>query len=153
MTPTAGAKAATPTAVLKARLGAERVVWLGEGLCEDRDTDGHVDTICAFTAPGRLLGLHAFTKILIGYILATLGARTVVEKPLAVGVLLAGASIFESGVLVLLLWMLRGEPLPPDPATLALRAGTTGALGALLHYGSRVNWRARREARRRRRLS
>jgi agmatine deiminase len=36
-------------------LGAERVVWLGLGLEEDRDTDGHVDLIAAFTAPGEVL--------------------------------------------------------------------------------------------------
>jgi agmatine deiminase len=36
-------------------LGLERVVWLGKGLVEDRDTDGHVDLIAAFTAPGEVL--------------------------------------------------------------------------------------------------
>jgi agmatine deiminase len=40
---------------LRARLGVERLVWFGDGLLEDRDTDGHVDLIAAFTAPGRLL--------------------------------------------------------------------------------------------------
>ncbi len=30
-------------------LGASRLVWLGHGLVEDRDTDGHVDLIAAFT--------------------------------------------------------------------------------------------------------
>lgn len=36
-------------------LGVERTVWLGEGLAEDADTDGHVDNICAFLSPGRAL--------------------------------------------------------------------------------------------------
>jgi agmatine deiminase len=32
-------------------LGASEMVWLGQGLVEDRDTDGHVDLIAAFTGP------------------------------------------------------------------------------------------------------
>jgi agmatine deiminase len=35
--------------------GLTRVVWLGRGLLEDRDTDGHVDLIAAFTRPGQVL--------------------------------------------------------------------------------------------------
>ncbi len=35
--------------------GLQRIVWLGEGLIEDRDTDGHVDLIAAFTRPGQVL--------------------------------------------------------------------------------------------------
>ena len=42
-------------AALREFLGVERVVWLGQGLVEDRDTDGHVDLIAAFTAPGAVL--------------------------------------------------------------------------------------------------
>ncbi len=37
------------------RLGAERMVWLGLGQYEDRDTDGHVDMIAAFAPDGRAL--------------------------------------------------------------------------------------------------
>jgi agmatine deiminase len=40
---------------LLALLGAERVVWLGQGLVEDRDTDGHVDLIAAFAGPNEVL--------------------------------------------------------------------------------------------------
>jgi agmatine deiminase len=36
-------------------LGVTEVVWLGRGLVEDKDTDGHVDLIAAFTQPGTVL--------------------------------------------------------------------------------------------------
>jgi agmatine deiminase len=42
-------------AELRDRLGVARTVWLGQGLIEDRDTDGHVDLIAAFTAPDQVL--------------------------------------------------------------------------------------------------
>jgi agmatine deiminase len=40
---------------LRSYLGIDRIVWLGEGLVEDRDTDGHVDLIAAFTRSGQVL--------------------------------------------------------------------------------------------------
>ena len=40
---------------LQDELGVHTVVWLGQGLVEDHDTDGHVDNICASIAPGRVL--------------------------------------------------------------------------------------------------
>ena len=41
--------------LLRRYLGVERIVWLGNGLVEDRDTDGHVDLIAAFCDSGRVL--------------------------------------------------------------------------------------------------
>src|SRR5262249_19551583 len=38
-------------AVLIEFLGVERIVWLGRGLIEDRDTDRHVDLIASFSGP------------------------------------------------------------------------------------------------------
>jgi len=40
---------------LERYLGATEVLWLDRGLLEDRDTDGHVDLIAAFTDSGALL--------------------------------------------------------------------------------------------------
>jgi agmatine deiminase len=41
--------------VLRERFGLREVVWLGQGLVEDRDTDGHVDLIAAFCGADRAL--------------------------------------------------------------------------------------------------
>jgi agmatine deiminase len=41
--------------VLRERFGLRDVVWLGHGLVEDRDTDGHVDLIAAFASAGSAL--------------------------------------------------------------------------------------------------
>ena len=46
---------ATIEELLAEHLGAQRVVWLGQGLVEDRDTDGHVDLIAAVTPDRRVL--------------------------------------------------------------------------------------------------
>jgi agmatine deiminase len=42
-------------ACLREYLGVREILWLGRGLVEDRDTDGHVDLIAAFVAPQRVL--------------------------------------------------------------------------------------------------
>ncbi len=42
-------------ALLGQYLGASSVVWLGQSLVEDRDTDGHVDLIAVYCGPGRVL--------------------------------------------------------------------------------------------------
>ena len=118
------------------------LVGLPAGLLED-----------TLLAPGHLLGLHAFSKILVGYLLATLGARMVVEKPLAVGGLLAGAVLVDAATLTFLVWVLKGDFLPPAPWLLLARAATTGLFGGLLYAVSRVPWKQRREARRRVRLT
>ena len=36
-------------------LGADTIVWLADGIAEDDGTDGHVDNVVAFTAPGKAL--------------------------------------------------------------------------------------------------
>jgi agmatine deiminase len=40
---------------LRSYLGVTDVIWLGPGLVDDRDTDGHIDCIATFTDSGQLL--------------------------------------------------------------------------------------------------
>ncbi|MFD8148195.1 agmatine/peptidylarginine deiminase [Streptomyces sp. NPDC059708] len=40
---------------LKARLGVTKVIWLPYGGLRDTETDGHVDGVCAFAAPGTVV--------------------------------------------------------------------------------------------------
>ncbi|MFB6874934.1 agmatine/peptidylarginine deiminase [Streptomyces sp. NPDC056323] len=40
---------------LKSRLGIDKVVWLPYGGLLDTETDGHVDGVCAFAAPGKVV--------------------------------------------------------------------------------------------------
>ncbi|QDY80297.1 agmatine deiminase family protein [Streptomyces qinzhouensis] len=42
-------------AELKTRLGVEKVIWLPYGGLLDTETDGHVDGVCAFAAPGKVV--------------------------------------------------------------------------------------------------
>lgn len=42
-------------AELKARLGVSKVIWLPYGGLLDTETDGHVDGVCAFVAPGKVV--------------------------------------------------------------------------------------------------
>jgi len=107
----------------------------------------------ALTSPGRLFGLNAFSKVLLAYLMAAIGARALVDKPVMLGILVWGATVLDGFVLAGLLWILRGEPLLPDPFSLAIRAAGTGVLAALLQSFFRYPWKEARAARRRRKLA
>ena len=51
----AGMSRADVEAMLRDYLGVTKVIWLGLGLVEDTETDGHVDNVVEFVAPGRVI--------------------------------------------------------------------------------------------------
>lgn len=107
----------------------------------------------ALTSPVRLLGLNAFSKVLLAYLMAAIGARALVEKPVMFGLLAWAAVVLDGLILTGLVWVLRGELLLPDPLAVTLRAAGTGVLAALLQAGVRYPWKEARAARRRRKLA
>lgn len=128
----AAARPGTPVAAMLTGLAA--------GLLQD-----------AVSAPGRLFGLNAFAKVLVGYVLANIGARIVVAKPVSVGLLLWATCLGEALVVAGLCWVLRGELLAPAPVPLAVRALLTGVLGGAIHAAVRFPWAERWRLHRRRR--
>lgn len=51
----AGMSGKTVEGYLQDYLGIEKVIWLPLGLYEDSETDGHVDNVVEFVAPGKVL--------------------------------------------------------------------------------------------------
>ncbi|SLN69692.1 Agmatine deiminase [Roseovarius albus] len=66
-------------AELKTQLGADKVIWLPKGLTPDPITDGHVDGIAAFAAPGVVL-LHTIHEAGDPNTAITAAAKRVLEN-------------------------------------------------------------------------
>jgi len=47
---------------VKKKLGIKKVIWLKKGLFEDKSTDGHVDCVAEYLAPGQILIQTIYNK-------------------------------------------------------------------------------------------
>jgi agmatine deiminase len=87
---------------LRDHLGVEAIVWLGQGLVEDRDTDGHVDMIAAFTRPGEVLlqsvepGAPSHERMADNRTRLTAAGLDVVDFPILAAVEVAGEPVAVS---------------------------------------------------------
>jgi agmatine deiminase len=87
---------------LRDHLGVDTIVWLGQGLVEDRDTDGHVDMIAAFTRPGEVLlqtvepGAPSHERMADNRSRLTAAGLDVVDFPILAAVEVAGEPVAVS---------------------------------------------------------
>jgi len=99
-----------------------------------------------------LLGMNAFAKAALGYVLALLSLRVMFGGIWAVGAALAGASIANDVIVGLLSYLLLQAPLVLFSREALWRAVATGVTGAVLEAARTFGWREWWEKRRLRRL-
>lgn len=98
---------------------------------------------------GGLFGLFGFADTIVGYGVARLSQRLVIERPSGVLPVAAVAAVVQQAVAVGLAVVLLPDPRLPDPIWLAVRAGTCGVLGTVL-FGLGRWWRGGADRRRQR---
>jgi rod shape-determining protein MreD len=99
-----------------------------------------------------LLGLNAFAKAAIGYVLALVSLRVMFGGIWAVGAALAAASLANDAIVGLLSFLLLRAPLVLFSRDDLWRAAATGVTGAVLEAARTFGWRDWWEKRRLRRL-
>jgi rod shape-determining protein MreD len=99
-----------------------------------------------------LLGMNAFAKAAIGYVLALLSIRVMFGGVWAVGAALAAASLANDAIVAVLASLLLQAPIVLLSRESLWRAVVTGATAALFEAGRRFAWKDWWEKRRLRRL-
>ena len=99
-----------------------------------------------------LLGINAFAKSALGYLLAVLSVRVVFAGAAAVGLVVALASLANDAIAAGLSSLLLAEPVALFSRDALWRAAATGATGGLIEAARRFAWRDWWERRRLRRL-
>jgi rod shape-determining protein MreD len=129
------------TAIVARSGGFGRSVLTGAaaGLLEDAMTES-------------LLGLNAFAKAALGYVLAFFSLRVMFGGALAVGGVIALCSLANDAVVALLRSLLLDAPIVLGTPYALWRAAATGATAGAIEAAWSFPWREWRERRRLRRL-
>ena len=69
---------------LMRHLGVERIVWLADAIAEDDGTDGHVDNVVAFSAPGKALLQSCADRSHPNHVIAVANFRRLAEAGIEV---------------------------------------------------------------------
>jgi rod shape-determining protein MreD len=99
-----------------------------------------------------MLGFNAFAKSAIGYGLALVSVRVILGGPVAVGAVLALASLANDAMVAVLASLLMQAPIVLLSREALWRAATTGITAGILEAAARFPWREWWEKRRLRRL-
>jgi rod shape-determining protein MreD len=89
----------------------------------------------------ELLGMNAFAKAALGYVLAVLSVRVVFGSAWAVGGALALASLVNDGIVALLTLLILRAPLVLFSREAVWRAAATGVTAGLLEAARKFPWR------------
>lgn len=95
-----------------------------------------------------LLGLNAFAKAAIGYLLALISVRVIFGGALAVGAVVALCSLANDAIVAVLSSLLLQAPVVLGTRTALWSAAATGATSAILEAAWSFPWREWRERRR-----
>lgn len=105
------------------------------------------------TLTGGLFGLHAFADTLVGWTVAKVQRRMVIQQPLQIALAGLLASAFQLAVLASLQFFMVPGSLQPEPLEVAGRMVLCGALVAAVHLlalrfrRAERRWRERRSRR------
>jgi rod shape-determining protein MreD len=100
----------------------------------------------------ELIGMNAFAKAVIGYLLALLSVRVIFGGPWAVGGALAAASLANDAIVAVLAALLLQAPVVLFSRESLWRAAATGTTGGLLEAARVFPWRQWWQSRRLRKL-
>jgi rod shape-determining protein MreD len=100
----------------------------------------------------NLLGLNAFAKAAIGYLLAFVSVRVIFGGALAVGGVIALCSLANDAIVAVLRSLLLDSPIVIGTPYSLWRAVATGTTAGVLEAAWSFPWREWRERRRLRRL-
>ncbi|HXO22926.1 MAG TPA: hypothetical protein VOA87_23665 [Thermoanaerobaculia bacterium] len=101
---------------------------------------------------GGLYGLYGFADTIIGYSVARLAQRLVIQRATGVLGVISFASLAQQGIVVGLALLLLPSPPLPRPLWVGIKALGCGILGMLLYAGA-ARWTRTYESRRRGRMS